>query len=93
MAPSLGAILSHTDGPPVEADGAVDAERAHRALENAVRFPQASTGPFLSIHPRKTPKGPKMALGNPDRPNYKYAFKLDSDADFKPYTDPWLVVY
>ena len=25
--------------------------------------------------------------------NYKYAFKLDSDADFKPYTDPWLVVY
>ena len=34
-----------------------------------------------------------MALGNPDRPNYKYAFKLDSDADFKPYTDPWLVVY
>ena len=52
----------------MEADGAVDAERAHRALENAVRFPQASTGPFLSIHPRKTPKGPKMALGNPDRP-------------------------
>ena len=55
---------------PVEADGAVDAERAHRALENAVRFPQASTGPFLSIHPRKTPKGPKMALGNPDRPKF-----------------------
>ena len=33
-------------------------ERAHRALENAVRFPRASTGPFPSSHPRKTPKGP-----------------------------------
>ena len=43
-------------------------ERAHRALENAQRFPRASTGPFPSNHPRKTPKGPKIALGNPDRP-------------------------
>ena len=43
-------------------------ERAHRALENAQRFPRASTGTFPSNHPRKTPKGPKMALGNPDRP-------------------------
>ena len=33
-------------------------ERAHRAVENAVRFPRASTGPFPSSHPRKTPKGP-----------------------------------
>ena len=43
-------------------------ERAHRAVENAQRFPRASTGPFPSNHPRKTPKGPKIALGNPDRP-------------------------
>ena len=43
-------------------------ERAHRALENAACFPRASTGTFPSNHPRKTPKGPKMALGNPDRP-------------------------
>ena len=33
-------------------------ERAHRAVENAVRFPRASTGPFPSSYPRKTPKGP-----------------------------------
>ena len=33
-------------------------ERAHRAVENAVRFPRASTGPFPSSQPRKTPKGP-----------------------------------
>ena len=46
---------------PVEADGAV---------ENAQRFPRASTGPFPSNHPRKTPKGPKIALGNPDRPSF-----------------------
>ena len=44
---------------PVEADGAVDAQNAPTgALENAVRFPRASTGPFPSSHPRKTPKGP-----------------------------------
>ena len=43
-------------------------ERAHRAVENAQRFPRASTGLFPSNHPRKTPKGPKIALGNPDRP-------------------------
>ena len=43
-------------------------ERAHRAVENAQRFPRASTGPFPSNHPRKTPKGPKIALGNQDRP-------------------------
>ena len=47
---------------PVEADGAVDAQ-------NAQRFPRASTGLFPSNHPRKTPKGPKIALGNPDRPH------------------------
>ena len=47
-------------------------ERAHRALENAARFPRASTGPFPLNHLRKTPKGPKIALENPDRPK-KYA--------------------
>ncbi len=35
-----------------------------------MRFPRAPTGPFQSNHPRKTPKGPKMALGNPDRPRF-----------------------
>ena len=46
-------------------------ERAHRAVENAQRFPRASTGLFPSNHPRKTPKGPKIALGNPDRPVFR----------------------
>ena len=32
-------------------------------------FSTSSTGPFPSNHSRKTPKGPKIALGNPDRPN------------------------
>ena len=31
-------------------------------------FSTSSTGPFPSNHSRKTPKGPKIALGNPDRP-------------------------
>ena len=33
-------------------------------------FSTSSTGPFPSNHSRKTPKGPKIALGNPDRPKY-----------------------
>ena len=32
-------------------------------------FSTSSTGPFPSNHSRKTPKGPKIALGNPDRPS------------------------
>ena len=32
-------------------------------------FSTSSTGPFPSNHSRKTPKGPKIALGNPDRPD------------------------
>ena len=32
-------------------------------------FSTSSTGPFPSNHSRKTPKGPKIALGNPDRPH------------------------
>ena len=35
-------------------------------------FSTSSTGPFPSNHSRKTPKGPKIALGNPDRPNFIY---------------------
>ena len=35
-------------------------------------FSTSSTGPFPSNHSRKTPKGPKIALGNPDRPNLFY---------------------
>ena len=31
-------------------------------------FSTSSTGPFPSNHSRKTTKGPKIALGNPDRP-------------------------
>ena len=33
-------------------------------------FSTSSTGPFPSNHSRKTPKGPKIALGNPDRPKF-----------------------
>ena len=33
-------------------------------------FSTSSTGPFPSNHSRKTPKGPKIALGNPDRPGF-----------------------
>ena len=33
-------------------------------------FSTSSTGPFPSNHSRKTPKGPKIALGNPDRPPF-----------------------
>ena len=36
-------------------------------------FSTSSTGPFPSNHSRKTPKGPKIALGNPDRPNFRRA--------------------
>ena len=66
--PSLGAILAHTDGPCGSCRRRGRTERAHRAVENAQRFPRASTGPFPSNHPRKTPKGPKIALETPDRP-------------------------
>ena len=34
-------------------------------------FSTSSTGPFPSNHSRKTPKGPKIALGNPDRPTWR----------------------
>ena len=34
-------------------------ERAHRALENAVRFPRASTGPFPQVTHEKLRKAPK----------------------------------
>ena len=33
-------------------------------------FSTSSTGPFPSNHSRKTPKGPEIALGNPDRPMF-----------------------
>ena len=36
-------------------------------------FSTSSTGPFPSNHSRKTPKGPKIALGNPDRPRFPWA--------------------
>ena len=34
-------------------------------------FSTSSTGPFPSNDSRKTPKGPKIALGNPDRPGFR----------------------
>ena len=37
-------------------------------------FSTSSTGPFPSNHSRKTPKGPKIALGNPDRPKHPRRF-------------------
>ena len=37
-------------------------------------FSTSSTGPFPSNHSRKTPKGPKIALGNPDRPDLQRNF-------------------
>ena len=47
-------------------------------------FSTSSTGPFPSNHSRKTPKGPKIALGNPDRPvfareNALWAVPFDAD--------------
>ena len=59
---------------PVEADGAVDASgtRPREPWKTLPCFPRASTGHFPAANhgSRKTPKGPKMALGNPDRPDF-----------------------
>ena len=38
-------------------------------------FSTSSTGPFPSNHSRKTPKGPKIALGNPDRPHNMHRYE------------------
>ena len=51
---------------------------------------RASTGPFPSNHPRKTPKGPKIALGNPDRPEIFYS-PFISEADQLPRTGNVLI--
>ena len=64
-----GDLVAYGDGPCGSCRHRGRTERAHRTSENAARFPRASTGPFPSNHPRKTPKGPKIALGNPDRPD------------------------
>ena len=45
-------------------------------------FSTSSTGPFPSNHSRKTPKGPKIALGNPDRPRVFPRCKADLYAGF-----------
>ena len=53
----------------MEADGAVDAQNAPTVpWKTLCVFHELPQRPFQSNHPRKTPKGPKMALGNPDRP-------------------------
>ena len=53
---------------PVEADGAVDAQNAPTAPWKTLRVFHELHRAFPSNHSRKTPKGPKIALGNPDRP-------------------------
>ena len=53
----------------MEADGTVDAQNAPTAPWKTLRvFHELPQGLSPSNHPRKTPKGPIMALGNPDRP-------------------------
>ena len=47
-------------------------------------FPRASTGTSPSNHPRKTPKGPKMALGNPDRPSKLTVNDPNPEASHRP---------
>ena len=42
-------------------------------------FSTSSTGPFPSNHSRKTPKGPKIALGNPDRPTNNMSVFVKKD--------------
>ena len=46
-------------------------------------FSTSSTGPFPSNHSRKTPKGPKIALGNPDRPEIVPAMQRQQGAVFR----------
>ena len=63
-----GRQVAHTGGPCGSCRRRGRTERAHRALENAARFPRASTGLSTSDHPRQTPEEPRVLLGNPDRP-------------------------
>ena len=62
MAPSLGAILSRTDGPwgPVEADGAVDAQNAPTVPWKTLcvfhELPQGLSNQITHEKPRKAPK-------------------------------------
>ena len=64
-----GRQVAHTGGPCGSCRRRGRTERAHRALENAARFPRASTGLSTSDHPRQTPEEPRVLLGNPDRPD------------------------
>ena len=70
-----GRQVAHTGGPCGSCRRRGRTERAHRALENAARFPRASTGRSTSDHPRQTPEEPRVLLGNPDRP------KIGTDHD------------
>ena len=49
--------------------------------------------PYVNVPAWQTKNLNRVVKPAAAKANYKYAFKLDSDADFKPYTDPWLVVY
>ena len=66
-----GRQVAHTGGPCGSCRRRGRTERAHRALENAARFPRASTGLSTSDHPRQTPEEPRVLLGNPDRPVFR----------------------
>ena len=67
--PDLGRGLAP---PSCQACPAHTAPWTHRTrpphLGKRCAFSTSSTGPFPSNHSRKTQKGPKIALGNPDRP-------------------------
>ena len=65
---------------PVEADGAVDAQNAPTAPWKTLRVFHELHRAFPIKSFTKTPKGPKIALGNPDRPNY---FPFRSDGEVK----------
>ena len=56
----------------MEAAGAVDAQNAPTAPRKTLRvfheLPQGLSHQIIHGKPRKIPKGPKIALGNPDRP-------------------------
>ena len=57
---------------PVEADGAVDAQNAPTAPWKTLRVFHELHRAFPIKSFTKTPKGPKIALGNPDRPTDIY---------------------
>ncbi len=65
----LTAPWTHRTRPPCLGKRCAFSTSSHRAFKSERPQKLALGNPaFQSNHPRKTPKGPKMALGNPDRP-------------------------